>query len=240
MGAWRRRLAQLRSGPAARGLRAALVAVVAVGALGTRGWWGVALGRSLACTGDVTPSEVMVVENFDPNYLVFERAAALQARGLAARALVPVQASREPGLGNPVSLGIAEVMARQARLAAWEPLPIVETEPIALNAGRQVRDHLVGQGIRSVVLVTPGFRSRRSSLVYHALLDPAGMRVQCVPVFGDTTPGNWMRSWHGVQGVVEELLKLQYYQLRVLPFRGRARWLPGRRHADPERGRLGP
>jgi len=33
-------------------------------------------------------------------------------------------------------------------------------------------------------------------------------------VLGVTT---WTREWHGIQSVVEEWLKLQYYRLYVLP-----------------------
>ena len=29
----------------------------------------------------------------------------------------------------------------------------------------------------------------------------------------------WTESWHGIQEVVEQWLKLQYYRLYVLPFR---------------------
>jgi hypothetical protein len=29
---------------------------------------------------------------------------------------------------------------------------------------------------------------------------------------------NWAQSWHGIQGVSEQFLKLQYYRFYVLPF----------------------
>jgi hypothetical protein len=29
---------------------------------------------------------------------------------------------------------------------------------------------------------------------------------------------NWTQTWHGIQDVVEQWLKLQYYRLWVLPF----------------------
>ena len=52
-------------------------------------------GQSLVCTEEVSPSDVILVENFDPHYFVFERAAALHKAGLAARVLVPTDASRD-------------------------------------------------------------------------------------------------------------------------------------------------
>src|SRR5947209_11579268 len=123
-------------------LRAAtLIVVILVGAL-TRGFWAAEIGRSLVCAEELAPSDVILVENFDGRYLVFERAAALQKAGLAPRALVPVQASPEPEVPNPVSQGIAEVMARQARMGLWATIPIREREPISLNTASQIRDHL--------------------------------------------------------------------------------------------------
>jgi hypothetical protein len=37
-----------------------------------------------------------------------------------------------------------------------------------------------------------------------------------VPVFGVNTPKNWTQTWHGIQGVTEQWLKLQYYRFYVL------------------------
>src|SRR2546425_7089935 len=155
-------------------LRAGALVVVLLVATATRGFWISRLATSLVCTGEVAPSDIILVENFDPNYLVFERAAELQKAGLARRALVPVQASRDPAIANPVSKGIADVMGRQARLAAWETIPVRETEPISLNVAYQIRDRLVRDHVRSVLVVTVGFRSRRTSLVYHTVLRDTG------------------------------------------------------------------
>jgi hypothetical protein len=61
-------------------------------------------------------------------------------------------------------------MAWMARLQAPEILSIQILEPVSLNAAYQVRD----ERLRSVIVVTDDFRSQRSSLVYHAVLEPAG------------------------------------------------------------------
>ena len=74
------------------------------------------------------------------------------------------------------------------------------------------------QRIRSVIVVTPLFRSRRSALVYSATLGPAGVTVWCEPVQGSVGVNAWTRSWHGIQDVVQQWLKLHYYRLYVLPF----------------------
>lgn len=202
-------------------LRIGVLIVLIITVALTRDLWVGQIGRSLVCARDVAPSDVILVENFDPEYLLFERAAALEKAGLAPRTLVPVHASPDPAVLNLVSKGIAELMARQARIGAWEMFPIGEMEPITLNAAFQIRDHLARQQVKSVIVVTAGFRSRRAMLVYRAVLGDAGMRVRCEPVIGRTTPERWMGTWHGILGVSEEFLKLQYYRFYVIPFLSR-------------------
>jgi hypothetical protein len=202
-------------------LRLGILIVVIVTAALTSGFWAAQIGRSLVCAGDLVPSDVILIENFDPNYLLFERAEALEKAGLAPRTLVPVQVFPEFPTVNPISKGIAEVMARQARLEAWGMIPIREIEPISLNAVSQIRDYLAREHVTSLIVVTSGFRSRRSSLVYRAVLGDRGVQVRCDPVFGRTTPDDWMNTWHGIQEVAQEFLKLQYYRFYVLPFRFR-------------------
>jgi hypothetical protein len=42
--------------------------------------------------------------------------------------------------------------------------------------------------------------------------------THCQPVPGTRTPDNWFETWHGVQDVTLQFLKLQYYRWYVLPF----------------------
>jgi hypothetical protein len=37
-----------------------------------------------------------------------------------------------------------------------------------------------------------------------------------VPVLGEKTAKNWTKTWHGIQDVTEQWLKLQYYRFYVL------------------------
>jgi hypothetical protein len=201
--------------------RAGALIVAILIAIMTRGFWTAWIGESLVCTDKPMPSDILLLENFDPNYLVFERAVELEKAGFAPRALVPVAASDDPTVANPVSKDIAELMARRARLEEFEIIPILETEPISFTAAVQIREHLTKQHVRSVIVVAPGFRSRRSSLVYHTVLRDAGMQVSCTPIFGRTTPQSWMNAWHGIQEVTQEFLKLHYYRFYVIPFLSR-------------------
>jgi hypothetical protein len=164
------------------------------------------------------------VENFTPSYLLFKRAAALQRTAVSARILVPVSASGDDAaVANPVSRGIAELMARFARLDRLEIIAIRQVEPYTLNTAYQIRDFLTREHIRSLVVVAPAFRSRRSSLVYGAVLRPAGIQVSCVPVFESHTPENWTRSWHGIEVVTEQFVKLQGYRFHLLRTRSKRR-----------------
>jgi hypothetical protein len=202
--------------------RIAFVALVVVVAWLARGWWTVAIARSLVCDANGAPSDAILVENFDPDYLVFERATRLRRAGLATRVLVPIQTDPGTTETNAVALGMAEVMAKIARLGPMDIVPIREVEPISFNAAHDVRRFIQRERIRSVIVVSPFFRSRRSALVYSAVLGRAGIAVRCEPVQGTTAVNAWTQSWHGVQNVAEQWLKLQYYRLYVLPFQLRA------------------
>lgn len=199
-------------------LRLATVAALIVVAILTSPFWTVQIARSLVCAERVGTSDAILVENFDPEYVLFERAASMVKAGVAPTVLVPVQTWSGADVGNPVSTDVAEVMARHAKLTAWRTIPIRQVEPISLNAAFQIRAYLTRAGITSVIVVTPGFRSRRSFLVYRATLRDVGMKVYCVPVFSHTTPESWANTWHGIEDVAQEFVKLQYYRFYVLPF----------------------
>jgi hypothetical protein len=105
-----------------------------------------------------------------------------------------------------------------AHLDAIDIVPTRQVEPISLNAARDVLRFIEREHIRSVIVVSPFFRSRRSALVYGATLGRAGITVMCEPVQETHGVDTWTRSWHGVEDVVEQWVKLQYYRLYVLPF----------------------
>ena len=199
-------------------LRLGLLALVVITLWLTSGWWTVSIGSSLVCDASLAPSDAILVETFNSDYLLFERAEELRRSGLSDRVLVPIWTDpKNMQRFKDVSLGVAEVMARISRLGKFEPVPIREVEPITLNATLDVQRFLEREHIRSVIVVTPLFRSRRAALVYGATLGRASIAVRCQPVQGLQNEETWNRDWHGIQGVVEEWCKLQYYRLFVLP-----------------------
>jgi hypothetical protein len=199
-----------------RGARWALVATGFVVALVLgRGVWAPAIGRSLVCEEGTGNADVLIVDNLDSNYSLFKRAASLQDAGVGRRVLVATASTAPDGVDE----AIVELMARIAHVRDWELVRIREIEPISLNAALQVRDVLTRAGVKSVALVTPGFRSRRSSLVYRAALGQDGIAVRCAPVIGEERIETWTGTWHGIQEVSLQFLKLQYYRFYVLPKR---------------------
>ena len=186
----------------------------------TSGWWTVAIARSLVCESNAAPSDAILIENFDPNYLSFERATQLRRAGFASRVLVPMTFDGKPSQPNMVSFGTANLMASIARLGGFETVETREIEPVSLNAARDIQRYMQREHIRSVIVVAPYFRSRRSALVYGGTLGRAGIRVTCEAVHrGDRGLATWMQSLHGIQDVAEQWVKLQYYRLYVIPFR---------------------
>lgn len=202
--------------------RVAFVVLATFIPLSTRSLWAPPFARTLTCQEHLTPADAILIDNFDQDYLLFERAAALHNARYGSRVLVPTSSSEDPEAPT-LEKAIADVMIRIAHLKSAETVPVRrQLEPISLNVAYQIRDYLRAGPIRSVLVVTSGFRARRAALIYEAILGEAGVAVSCVPVFGTTTPENWTRTWHGVQEVVLEFLKLNYYRMYVLPFKRHA------------------
>jgi uncharacterized SAM-binding protein YcdF (DUF218 family) len=182
----------------------------------TRSWWTNAIADRLACTEGVQAADAILIDNLDQSYLLYERAESLRAAGFASRVLVPMLHMPQAN-SSTIDEGIVALMIRTARIDDAEIFPIDQVEPVLLNAALQVREVLERKGIRSVLVITSGFRGARSLLVYQAALAPAGVAVSCVPVFGSTTPKTWPESLHGIQEVVLQSAKLGYYRFYVLP-----------------------
>jgi hypothetical protein len=187
----------------------------------TGGWWTAALARGLVCESNLAPSDAILVENFDADYFVFERASRLRRAGFASRVIVPIPTDRRTSGPNDVALGVAQVMARVSHLGPFDIVLTNAVEPISLNVARDVLRFVEQERIRSVLVVAPLFRSRRSALVYASALRDAGVVVTCQPAKGLYDHGSWTRSWHGIENVATQWIKLQYYRLYVLPFRAR-------------------
>ena len=193
-------------------LRIGMLLLVAAIVVPTRTCWLTWLGRSLVHDDVPTSSDAIVLENYDPNYLVFETAGRLMREGLSDSLLVPVHVLRDAGTPTVVSLGVGDVMTRGARITSDAIIPGQCEEPITLTVATEVAKRLQHGGARSEIVVSSTFRSQRSFEVYRSVLGPLGIRICCVTAGGSRTAENWWKSKHGIQMVCLEFIKLQYYR----------------------------
>lgn len=106
-------------------------------------------------------------------------------------------------------------MIRVAGIETAEIIPIKQEEPITLNAARQVGDFLKGTNVKTVLILTSGFKSKRIHLIFKKVLGEVGIDAYCLPVWGSRTPENWATNWHRIQEVFLQVVKLGYYRLCV-------------------------
>jgi hypothetical protein len=215
---WRRQLVYRTTGYRTTWkLRLLVVGLLLVLPIATRTWWVPALGWSLVSDSEFERPDLILIDNLDHDFQLFEKAADLQRRGIGKEVLVPVHASwQDPEQMDPVERGIAEVMSREAHLHSAKFLRIRGKEPITLNAARTVADSLKGSRVKTVLIVTSGFKSKRIRLIFSKVLSEVGIDAYCLPVWGAHRPGSWTASWHGMQEVFLQLAKLGYYRLWVL------------------------
>jgi hypothetical protein len=212
---WENEPAERRPARVRRWLAVAAVILFA-GILVTREHWLRALGNWLVCQASVGSGDAILIDNVETNYVLFERAQRLEAQGLSSLVLVPVLDSETGDLPGAVANAFVNVMCGVSRLKNCTTFAAPEREPISLNVARRCAEELRARGVRSVILVTDGFRSRRAAEIYGQVLMPLGIKVYMQPVFGSRTPSNWFRSWHGIQETGLQFAKLWYYRLAVL------------------------
>lgn len=185
----------------------------------TEPFWASTVAGSLVCEqpGHLARADALLIDGFETDYSLFGRARQLQEAGLSSRAVAPVTVLADGSIST-VSETVIDALARMARLGNLTTVPISNVEPISLNTAIHIEQYARENGITSMVVVTPAFRSRRSMMIYAAVLNPAGVSTQCAPVFGRSMQ-EWTRTWHGIQDVALQFVKLQYYRWYVLPFR---------------------
>jgi hypothetical protein len=200
--------------------KAALIVAVVVVAYLTQPFWADSIAESLVCENPerLARADAILIDYLDPDLSVFGRASQLQAVGLSSNVIAPVDVDPSTGSISTVADAVIDVQARQARIDNLRKVPASDVEPYSLNTAFHIRRFAKENGIASVILVTPAFRSKRSMMIYAAVLSPAGVSIQCAPVFRRSVRG-WTQTWHGIQDVGLQFMKLQYYRWYVLPFR---------------------
>ena len=91
---------------------------------------------------------------------------------------------------------------------------IIETpirNPITLTSAKGALQSLSGDGVKSAILVSPGFHLRRSYLVYQHLSVPLNIKIYPVACFDRYQVDNWWRDGNGIRDFFEEVQKLVFY-----------------------------
>jgi hypothetical protein len=86
--------------------------------------------------------------------------------------------------------------------------------PATLNEARFVLTKLTQDGIRSAILLSKGFHTRRSFGVYNQEGARVGVRIIPSPYFTEYKNDNWWKHLQGVRDFFEQTIKLAYYLLR--------------------------
>lgn len=86
--------------------------------------------------------------------------------------------------------------------------------PITLTEATIVLKALSKEGVKNALLLSNGFHTRRSLLVYRYVGRPLGIDIIPLAYFNDFQLDNWWRHEEGLREFVSELFKLVYYQVR--------------------------
>lgn len=89
----------------------------------------------------------------------------------------------------------------------------IDGHPITLKEARFVVAKLSRDGVRSAILLTEGFHTRRSFWVYSQEANRAGLHVVPSPYFRGYETNSWWYKVHGISDFFEESSKLAYYFL---------------------------
>lgn len=110
-------------------------------------------------------------------------------------------------------------MAELVRLGIPKERIDVLLQPISGTYGEAtvLRKHLQGQGIRTILVVTSAYHSRRALWTYYRVFDKTGIQIGLEPAqtgWQTPSPATWWLHLRGWQIVPAEYLKLIYYHLR--------------------------
>jgi hypothetical protein len=86
--------------------------------------------------------------------------------------------------------------------------------PVTLNRSKEILDTLKKFNIKSVLLLTSGFHSRRSKKVYEGILKDSGIKLYVNTYFIKVDRNDWWTKADGFREVVSEYLKYIYYVIR--------------------------
>ena len=175
-------------------------------------------GRYLTPEG-MGKADVVVVEGTE---LIREEAVRIGLRLLSSeranRLVVVYQNSEnEKIIGRPLNYNfflIQELENLGLKKDQIQVLEVPKEHPITLLEAQIVLSNLSKSGVRSAILVTEGFHTRRSFWTYKKVGIPLNIKIIPYPYFINYRNETWWQQVSGVYKFVEEFLKFFYYLFR--------------------------
>lgn len=176
------------------------------------------VGIFLVVRDQLSPSDIIFVLNGDPNTRPFE-AARLWRAGFSPRVVIARAAdsalSRAGVVPNTTDLCISALEHSDVPPSYISQITSARGVTSTFDEARLLRDFVIENGIRRVIVVTSTFHTRRARWIISKELRGTPASLLMWPV-GDPKydEGNWWREEDGLIAVQNEYLKLLYYAVR--------------------------
>ena len=175
-------------------------------------------GRFLAPEG-TGKADVVILEGEE---LIREKAVKigieLLSSGNAKRMVVVLQRTPEDektfGLPDYSLLLVKNLQSLKLRKDQFLTIEVPTNHPITLTEARIVLADLSKHGVKSAILVSEGFHTRRSFWAYKQVGLSLGIEMIPFPIFVKYRSENWWRNVRGARDFVSECLKFIYYLIR--------------------------
>ena len=109
-----------------------------------------------------------------------------------------------------LSQKLEELGLKKERLRVIE---VPDIHPITFTEAQIVLSHLSGQGVKSAILLSEGFHTRRSFWTYKQVGLPMGIKIIPYPYFIKYHNDDWWQKVDGAYAFMNEFLKFIYYLL---------------------------
>jgi hypothetical protein len=113
--------------------------------------------------------------------------------------------------GDYVSSLTTELQNAGLKRSSFTIIAVPLREPVTLTSARRALEVLSTDNVKSAILVSSGFHTRRSFLVYQHLSVPLHIKIYPLACFDQYQPGSWWTEDTGVRDFVEEVSKLVVY-----------------------------
>ena len=117
-------------------------------------------------------------------------------------------------LSNYPQLVAKNLEALGLKKGQYEIIGVPAKHPVTLREAEVVLSLLSKKGVRSAILLTQGFHTRRSYWAYTRVGLPLGIKIIPLPYFTNYGKEDWWQQAEGVREFFNESLKFIYYVFR--------------------------